>query len=115
MGDLKTLPSSLRGKKRYIVFEILAERNREIGQVVDEFWDAMLEFLGQEGVSRAEPWILGDLFDEERQRGGVKVDKDMVEEVRAALALVTDIDGEDATVQVLGVTGTMDSAREKYF
>jgi len=30
------------------------------------------------------------------------------------LALITLIDGADTTVQVVGVTGTMDSAEEKY-
>lgn len=115
MGELQSLPKAMREKKRYIIFEVLCDRDRELGQVVDAVWDAMLDFLGQEGVAWATPWILGDLFDEKRQRGGVKVNKDEVEEVRAALALVQEIGGEEAALQVLGVTGTMDSAREKYF
>lgn len=115
MAELQPLPKSLREKKRYIVFEVLCERDREMGQVVDAVWDALLDFLGQEGVARASPWIMGDMFDREKQRGSVKVNKDEVEEVRAALALVQDIGGEEAALHVLGVTGTMASAREKYF
>lgn len=115
MGELQPAPKSLREKKRYIVFEVLCDRDREVGQVVDAVWGAVLEFLGQEGAAKADPWVLGDLFDAEKQIGGVKVNKDEVEEVRAALALVQDIGGEESALQVLGVTGTMDSAREKYF
>ncbi|MFB6294685.1 MAG: Rpp14/Pop5 family protein [Candidatus Nanohaloarchaea archaeon] len=115
MGELQALPKSLREKHRYIVIDIICDRDRDLGQVVDAVWDAILDFLGQEGAAAAAPWVLEDLFDAEQQRGAVKVKKDAVEEVRAALALVQEIGGEDATVQVLGVTGTMDSAREKYF
>ncbi|MDY6762063.1 MAG: Rpp14/Pop5 family protein [Candidatus Nanohaloarchaea archaeon] len=113
--DLQALPKSLRQKHRYLVVDIICDRDRELGQVVDTVWDAILDFLGQEGAATADPWVMEDLFDAEQQRFAVKVKKDRVEAVRAALALVQEIGGEDATLQVLGVTGTMDSAREKYF
>ncbi|MCJ7478785.1 MAG: ribonuclease P protein component 2 [Candidatus Nanohaloarchaeota archaeon QJJ-7] len=111
---LQTLPSSLREKKRYIVFEIICRKDRELGQVLDAVWDSVLDFLGQEGTAKADPWIIEGMFNEEEQKGAVKVKKDYVEEVRAALALVQEIGGEEAALQILGVTGTMDSAREKY-
>lgn len=116
VGDLQTLPSSLREKQRYIIFELITEADaRTLGQVVDATWEAALDLLGETGVAEADPWVIKDLFDEERQRGGIRVHKDAVEEMRAALALITDIGGATATVYILGVTGTMDSARDKYF
>ncbi|MDY6769823.1 MAG: Rpp14/Pop5 family protein [Candidatus Nanohaloarchaea archaeon] len=114
MSELQSLPKSLREKQRYIVFDIHCDRDRELGQVVDAVWDSILDLLGQEGASRADPWVMDDLFDPEQQRGGIRVKKDAVEEVRAALALVQEVGGETAALQVLGVTGTMDSARTKY-
>lgn len=113
--ELQQLPSSLREKKRYIVFEVLSDREQELGAVVDAAWSAMIDLLGEKGTAEANPWILKDLFDPELQRGGIRVNKDCVEEVRAALALITEMGSTDVTVQVLGVTGTMDSARKKYF
>lgn len=113
MGDLKTLPSSLRETQRYIVFEVLSDRTPEFGDVVEEVWDEALDLLGQKGVAEADPWIIRDLYED--GRGGIRVRKGEVEELRAALALITEIGGKDATVQVLGVTGTIDSARDKYF
>lgn len=112
---LQTLPSSLREKKRYILFEIFSDERHELGPVVGAVWDAVLDLLGEHGAAEADMWILKDLFDVEEQKGGIQVNKDAVEEVRAALALITEIGRTDATVHVLGVTGTMDSAREKYF
>jgi len=34
MGELQSLPKSMREKKRYVVFEVLCDRDRELGQVV---------------------------------------------------------------------------------
>jgi ribonuclease P/MRP protein subunit POP5 len=115
MGDgLQPLPSSLRRKQRYVVFDLLSDEQHQLGAVVDAVWDAVLELLGERGAAEADPWILKDLFDADRQRGAIRVHKDSVTAVRAALALITLIDGTDTTVQVVGVTGTMDSAEEKY-
>lgn len=111
---LQPLPSSLRRKQRYVVFELLSADDHDLGSVVDAFWETMLDLIGEQGVAEADPWILKDLFDEEEQRGAIRVHKDSVAPVRAALALVTRVDGVDATVHVVGVTGTMDSAEEKY-
>lgn len=111
---LQTLPSSLREKQRYIIFELLSEEQHELGAVVGAVWDTTLDLLGEKGAAEAQPWVLKDMFDEDAQKGGIRVHKDMVEEVRAALALITKINGTSTTVHVLGVTGTMDSAERKY-
>jgi ribonuclease P/MRP protein subunit POP5 len=113
-SDLQTLPSSLREKHRYIVFELLSDEQHELGAVVDAVWETTLNLLGEKGVADANPWLLKDLFDVEQQRGAIRVNKDHVSVVRAALALITRINGVTTTVQVLGVTGTVDSAEEKY-
>ncbi|MFB6076645.1 MAG: Rpp14/Pop5 family protein [Candidatus Nanohaloarchaea archaeon] len=114
MGDLQTLPSSLRETQRYLVFEIIVDEPVAFGDVVETVWDAAVGFLGETGAASADPWVLQDMFDADLQRGAVRVRKDAVGEMRAALALVTEIGGRDAMIHVLGVTGTMDSARDKY-
>ncbi len=111
---LQTLPSSLREKQRYIIFEILSDDTPDLGAFVNTAWDTMLDLLGERGVAQAQPWILKDLYDVDQQKGGIRVHKDHVEDVRAALTLITEIDRTPVTVHVLGVTGTMDSAEEKY-
>lgn len=114
MSDLQRLPPSLREKHRYIIFELLSDTEHDLGAFVDTAWDAMLDLLGEAGTAEANPWILKDLFNEETQRGGLRVNKDSVESVRSALALITAINGVETTVHVLGVTGTIDSAERKY-
>ena len=113
--DLKSLPAALRKRRRYIIIDIVSESERDLGEVVNTVWDSILGFLGEIGTSRAGVWVVKDLFDQENQRFGVKVNHDYVEEIRAALALVNQIEGEKTNLRVLGVTGTMKSARAKYF
>lgn len=114
MGDLQPLPSSLREKHRYIIVDITTEDAPELGAFVDAAWSAMLDLLGEDGTARADPWIVKDLYDEDAGKAGIRVHKDSVDAVRAALALITTISGTDAALHVVGVTGTMKSAREKY-
>ncbi len=113
-NDLQTLPSSLREKQRYILFEILSDEQHDLGSFVNAAWDTMLNLLGEQGVAHAQPWIMKDLYDREQQKGGIRVHKDHVEQVRAALVLISEIGRTPVTVHVLGVTGTIDSAEKNY-
>jgi ribonuclease P/MRP protein subunit POP5 len=111
---LKTLPSSLRQKERYIIFAIEAEQDYSLGGVVDVIWKEMISFLGEKEVAQMNPWIMGDLFSRKKQIGGIRVNKDYVEEARTALALLDRIDDAKICIHVIGVAGTIQSARDKY-
>lgn len=115
MSDLQTLPSSYREKQRYLVFDIIADEPPRFGPVVGTIWDAALDFLGEKGVADADIWVMKDQYDAEQGQGMLRVRKDAVDEVRAALALIQEIGADTVTVHVLGVTGTVNSARDKYF
>lgn len=112
--SLKTLPSSIRKKERYIIFKIEAEEQYSLGEVVDAVWQELLSFLGERTVAAANPWVMGDLFSTNNQIGGIRVHKDHVEDVRTSLALIDQIDRSKVCIHVLGVSGTIQSARDKY-
>lgn len=113
--DLKPLPSSLRKRRRYIIVDIISESEKSLGSVVNVVWDSIMDLLGEIGTAKAGVWVVKDLFDEEKQRFGVKVNHDYTEKIRASIALVNEIEGEKTNLRVLGITGTMKSARAKYF
>ncbi|MDY6777860.1 MAG: Rpp14/Pop5 family protein [Candidatus Nanohaloarchaea archaeon] len=114
MSELKSLPSSLRDKERYIIFSIEADRAFDLGDVVDAVWKGLLDFLGEKEVAKANPWIMGDLFSRKKQVGGIRVTKDYVSDCRTAIALIDQISGKNVCLHVLGVSGTLKSARDKY-
>jgi len=82
--------------------------------VIEAIWDSLLSLLGEADTAKANPWIVKDLFNEESQRGGLRVNHNYVEEARLSLALINEIEGERVALKVIGVTGTMRSARKKY-
>jgi ribonuclease P/MRP protein subunit POP5 len=114
MSEPKMLPPALRSGKRYIVFEVISDEKIGYDDILNSNWESMLDFLGELNVSLAKPWMIKSLYDEQNQRGVIKCGNDYVEQIRAALSLIQIIGEKKAIVKVLGVTGTIKSARLKY-
>ncbi len=104
MGDdLQTLPKHLRASRRYVVVSLYGPPV-SFGAFLGAVQDAI----------EVDAWVMQDLYDREAGRGVVRVRKDAVTELRAALALIQDVEGDAVTVVVEGVTGTVKSARDNY-
>ncbi|MBI5060936.1 MAG: ribonuclease P protein component 2 [Candidatus Aenigmarchaeota archaeon] len=110
----KKLPPSLRLKKRYIIFEVISEQQIEYGELVSVVWNSLLSLLGDAGASEARVWIIQNLYDNKNQRGVIRCKHDSVEEVRSSLALINIIGEGKVIIKILGVTGTIKSAKSKY-
>ena len=111
----KTLPPTLREKKRYLAFEIISEEKVEFGDILNAFWHSLLNLIGELGASQANIWFVSDSWDAEKQRGLIRCDNKYVEYIRAALALIERIGDNRVIVYTLGVSGTMKAARRKFF
>ena len=109
---MKILPSSLREKKRYIAFEVISEGGDPIDRkaLLDEVFFATQTLLGDVGSSE----IGYRLMDFDGSRGIMRVSLDGVELARAAMATVCAIKGNRAAIRVLGASGTIKAAIEKY-
>ncbi|MFH1106083.1 MAG: Rpp14/Pop5 family protein [Candidatus Aenigmatarchaeota archaeon] len=114
MDDLKTM-KSLGARNRYLTFEIISESEVQFGDFVNVAWNSILSFLGERGASRAGVWIVKDLWDQKQQKGVVKCSHRAVESVRSALALITRIGDSRIIINIAGVSGTMQSAKTKFF
>jgi len=114
MDAPKILPPSLRSQKRYIVFEVISEQPVVYGDIVNAVWGSMLSFLGELGSSSAKVWFIHNIYDDKSQRGVIKCSHDSVEHVRSALSLIQIVGETKSIVKIVGVTGTIKSARAKY-
>lgn len=114
MDAPKLLPPSLRSQKRYIVFEIISEQPVVYGDMVNAVWNSMLSFLGELGSSSAKVWFIHNIYDDKNQRGVIKCSHDSVEHVRVALSLIQIIGETKCVIKIMGVTGTIKSAKAKY-
>ncbi|NJF25620.1 ribonuclease P protein component 2 [Thermococcus sp. Bubb.Bath] len=108
----KYLPPTLRDKNRYIAFQVIGERPFKKDEIKKAVWDASLSALGYLGSARAKPWFIK--FDEGSQTGVVRVDGKHVEELRFALAMLTEINGSRVIFRTLGVSGTIKRLKRKF-
>ena len=111
----KMLPSSLRQNKRYVVFEVVSEQPVAYQDLVNAVWYSTLSFLGEALASEARPLFIVNLYENEKQRGVIKCAHNTVEQMRAVLSLISVIGESRSIVHVLGITGTIKSAKAKYF
>jgi ribonuclease P/MRP protein subunit POP5 len=114
MDAPKLLPPSLRSQKRYIVFEVISEQPIVYNDIGTAVWNSMLSFLGELGTSSAKVWFIHNIYDDKSQKGVIKCSHESVEHLRTALSLVSVIGETKCIIKIVGVTGTIKSAKAKY-
>ncbi len=104
---------SQRKKKRYICFKVDYEsvpiKRKDLITLI---WNSLLETIGELGMSKSELKLIS--FDEDRQEGLLKCNHHMVDYIRFSLSLISKIDTNRITINVLGIGGTIRSARERF-
>jgi len=108
---LKTLPSSIRVKKRYLRFKIESAVLITRNDVIDAIFHAGRSLFGDHGISLINMQLID--FDESSKTGIIRCNRDKVESVRAVIATVSDIKGHPSAMRVLGVSGTIKGVRKK--
>jgi len=112
---LKPILPSLREKKRYLAFEVISKsRVYNYNSIAGAIHNSLLQLIGELGAGKAGIKFLEDKFNQELQRGLVKVNHKYVDHLRASLALINDIDEKEVIVRSVGVSGILKKAEKKY-
>ena len=112
---LKPILPSLREKKRYLVFEVISKKQIANASVVyGALHTSTIELLGSLGASKAGIMFLKDKYNQDLQRGMIKVNHKYVDHLRSALLMVEKIDNTDVIVKSVGVSGILNKAEQKY-
>lgn len=104
---MKLLPS-LRSSPRYIVFEIVSQKQFSVADVAQEVDAALLRFVGQLGVAKAAPVFLKEKY--KNNRFIVKVFHRYSDECKAAVILITTIKNVPVMVKSVAISGTLKKA-----
>lgn len=110
--ELNRLPPALRQKERYLKFKVYSEEKIELGELVDTVWKECLNYLGTKGTSEADFWVIGNQFDEEKQEGIAKVNREKIHEFRAALGLISISGDKKMFLQVEQVSGSIKNLKD---
>ncbi len=112
MTRLKTFPSTLREKMRYIAFQIISEEPIEYSDLESAIWNTMLDFLGEEGVSKTSVWLMKDRWNANSQKGLLRCNNLSVTRVIASLGLIDRLGDNRMTFKILKVSGTIRGAEK---
>ncbi len=104
---MKPLLPTLKEKKRYLVFEVIAEKidKEKVEKLIDE---QCIKFMGENGYSKAGIMVLKETW--RKNKGIMKVNTKYLDEVKMSLGLVKG----NQVVNVIGVSGTLNKAKEKF-
>lgn len=106
---MKTL-STLRDKKRYIAFEIYSDITINRQELIREVSNSIISLFGDIGASEIRPALMhfGGRF------GILRCAREKTLEAKAGLACVNNIRGIRLSIMVLGISGTIKGATEKF-
>ena len=108
---LKHILPSLREKKRYLAFEIISKDKTDFNTASGAIQHGILQFMGQLGAAKAGIIVLSNKWNQETQRGIIKVNNKHVDSLKASLAM---IEKENSIFRSLGVSGILKKAEQNY-
>lgn len=109
---MKPLKPSLKEKKRYVVFEIISEKEISQDKIIEAVNRVCLDFMGILNFGKAGVLILRNQLN--GNKGMIKVNNKFVDHLKASLMLLTEIDKSKVNVRVIGVSGIIKKAKEKF-
>lgn len=109
---LKSLPS-MRSKKRYVIFKVHSSEPLEYSNVKDAVWNSLENWLGQNELAQAAPRLIKNLWDGRQKKGFMQCNLKYVDQVKMSVALIHQIGDQRVIFQVLRVSGTIKSGKDK--
>lgn len=111
---LKPLSPTLKEKKRYLVFEVIAKRNLSVSKVKDTLYKTIHTVLGLLDSAKAGIKFLDNRYDEKTNKGILKVNHKYVDSLKFALMHTTKIGETKVIVKSHGVSGILKKAINNY-
>jgi ribonuclease P/MRP protein subunit POP5 len=108
---LKPILPSLREKKRYLAFKIMSEdKIGDFQPVLNALNTSIYSFMGELGAAKAGILPMADKYDNVNQTGIIRVSHKYVDELKSALMLIKEINGNQVIVKTAGVSGILKKA-----
>ncbi|BAM69865.1 MAG: Rpp14/Pop5 family protein [Methanothermobacter thermautotrophicus] len=115
---MKILPPTLRVPRRYIAFEVISERELSREELVSLIWDSCLKLHGECETSNFRLWLMKlwrfDFPDAVRVRGILQCQRGYERRVMMALTCAHHHSGVRVAIHILGLSGTIRSATQKF-
>jgi len=108
--SLKTIPPTLRNKKRYVVFELIAEREISEFALKNSLSRLFFDLFGQYGFSHSNYSFV--LFNSKTRRAIIKCRRSWKEKTKTALLFLEKIDSIACIPRIITVSGSAKKAKK---
>jgi ribonuclease P/MRP protein subunit POP5 len=105
---MKPYPAVMKEKRRHLTFRIVSESSHDSASINKALRKAIKSLLGDLGL--AETGFLVERFDQKTQIGILRCNNLYTGKIRAALALLHEVNNKKAYVHIIRVTGTIKKA-----
>ena len=109
--SMKPIPSSMRGKKRYVLAELQCESMLPEREVVDALWKTFHRLYGELGTAQQKLWFVK--FGPKNNRFIVRCALERTEEVRAGLLFIKEVAGKKVIPKTLLTSGSITKLKGK--
>ena len=92
------------------MFEVVSKGKVGFGELSKAVAGSVSGFLGDAGSAKANIMLLPDKWDEEKQVGIMRVNRKCVDDLRAALCMVTRIKDMKVVLRTVGISGILKKA-----
>jgi len=107
--SINPIPLSLRDKKRYLVFELIAEKKLNVKEVSYFIKNHLIKLFGELGLSKMNYQFIS--FDEKSGKGILKCRHIAVEDLISGIILLKEVNGIKVVPRTLKISGTVKKAK----
>ncbi|MFH1450369.1 MAG: Rpp14/Pop5 family protein [archaeon] len=104
--------SSMKGKRRYIIFKIHSDMELDFDNVKNAIWNSLSNWLGEADLGKADVDIIRNLWSRDEYKGFVRCNSKYVDAVKVGLSLIHHVGDSKVIFQTLRVSGTIKSGKK---
>ena len=109
---MKPIKPSAKERKRYMLIKLKSDVKVEKNDVQKFVIQAGLKFLGKLGMARSGLQFLPKTWNKTNMTGIIKTSHKFVNETKAALALIKEINGKKIAVNTVRTSGSVDKLKQ---
>jgi ribonuclease P/MRP protein subunit POP5 len=109
----KPLLPTLRTKKRYVAYEVISQNDVPIQNTFASISNSFKECFGIFGLGNA-GLIDTKIYNNLSKKGLLKINHKYVDQLKASMALITNINDTKVIVHAIGISGILKKAKIKY-
>jgi len=102
-----------RVKRRYLVLQVDSEVVPSQKELMNAIWSAVVKLYGEVGASQTSMSLIE--YDLEKKLAVIRTALATLNIVRASIASITSVAGNEAALHVLAVSGTIKALRKRFF